>query len=191
MWTKPRQTMRAIVNTNPKRSVVWLATIFILQNLLFIANYYSLGINYHYAMVLIILIVLSPLIGMVWLYLFGWILHFTGRWLGGKAPLHYIRSALAWSKLPALINLAMWFILLVFSANYVFIQFSEGPSLFFTNLISIIAGVWSLVLLIQNIREVQGFSVGRAIGNWAIYFVFSLIISTAISAAMAFLLTYL
>ena len=189
IWTNPRSTIRTIIDTNPKRSIWWLATIYVLQTLLFFANYTSLGLNYHFALILIIAIVLSPFIGILWLYLFGWVLHFTGKWLGGKAPMDHIRSALAWSKVPILINLAMWLILLVFSANYVFVQFSFGPSLFFINLISMISGVWSLVILIQNIRETQGFSIGRSIANWALYFVFGSLVSFALVLGINVLLT--
>ncbi len=184
MWTQPRSTIRSLINTDPKRSIFWLSTIYILQTLLFMANYNSLGLNYHFALILIIAIVLSPFIGAIWLYLFGWILYFTGRWLKGQASMMHLRCVLAWSKIPILINLAMWFILLVFSANYVFIQFSSGPSLFFINLISIISGVWSLVLLILGLREAQNFSVGRAIGNWVLFLVFGILFSFAITMVL-------
>jgi len=186
IWTKPRSTIRHVINTDPKQSLWWLATIYILQTLLFFANYHSFGLNYHTVIILIISLVLAPFVGMIWLYLFGWVLHFTGKWLGGDAPNHHVRAALAWSKVPVLINLAMWFILLIFSSSYVFVQFSSGPSMIFIQLITLISGVWSLVILIQNISEIQGFSIGRAIGNWALFFVFGFIISFAITLLFQF-----
>ena len=165
MWTQPRHTIRAIIQTNPKYGVLYLAAIYSLQNFFYFSNYWSLGLSTSFFAILITGIVLCPFIGMIWLYFAGWILYFTGRWLEGKAPMRQLRTALAWSKIPTAIGLLMWFILLLAYPEYVFILDSGGPSSIFINFITSILCIWSFVLLIQSIREVQYFSVGRAIIN--------------------------
>jgi hypothetical protein len=165
MWAQPRVTIRTIVTSRPSYGVLRLATIYALQNLLFSANYWSLGFQFPFTAILLVSILLAPIAGIIWVYFAGWIFSFTGSWLGGRAPMSHLRAALAWSKLPSCISLLMWFILIVSKAESAFIQDVNGPSLIFGDLILTILGIWSLVLLVQSIREIQGFSILRTIGN--------------------------
>ncbi len=165
IWTQPRATIRHIVDTNPKRSFFWLASLYSLQSLLFLANYISLGLSYHFLWVILLVVVVSPLVGSIWIYFYGWLFHMTGKWLGGKASLINVRAAFAWSKVPLLINLVMWIVLLVFTAGHAFIQFQSMPTLIFMNVVAVISGLWSIILLIQCLREIQNFSLGFALGN--------------------------
>ena len=165
MWTQPKATIRGIVQTKPRYGVFWLSTIFVLQNIFYYLNFWSMGFDSRLYSILLPSIALSPLLGFVWVYFYGWILSFTGRWLGGTAPALYVRSALAWSRLPMFICLGMWFFLFVSNHDYAFIQYAGGPSAFFVNFITLIVEIWSFVLLFQSIREIQHFSVGRSIAN--------------------------
>ena len=180
MWTQPRQAIRAILQINPKYGVFYLAAIYSLQSFFYFANYWSLGISMPFYAILIAGLVLSPFIGLIWVYIAGWILYFTGRWLEGKAPMIHLRSAVAWSKIPTSISLLMWFVLLGTHPEYVFILDAGGPSSIFINLITTILGIWSLIILIQTVREIQFFSVGRAVINviiaWFISFLFVFIL---------------
>ncbi len=103
--------------------------------------------------------------GTFWIYVYGWFFHITGKWLGGNALNIHIRAAFAWSKVPLLINLSLWMILLIFSAEAVFIRFAKGPEMVFIYIILCVSGIWSLAILIQCIREVQGFSLRKAVLN--------------------------
>lgn len=187
IWAAPRPTIRRIVDTDPKRSFYWLATLYSLQSILFIANYLSLGLSHHYAVILILSIVLSPVMGTIWIYIYGWLFDMTGKWLGGHAPHAHVRAAFAWSKVPLLINLAMWFILLIFSAEDIFVHYPQGPSLIFINLIMIISGIWSFIILLQCIREVQGFTLGRAIGNVLLGYLLAFVLFLILTLGISFL----
>ena len=105
----------------------------------------------------------------------GWILGFTGKWLEGKAPVPHLRAAFAWSKIPTSISLMMWIVLLAAHPDYVFILDAIGPTSIFINLITWILGIWSFALLIQSVREVQSFSLGRAIINVVIAWILSMV----------------
>lgn len=179
MWAQPKSTIRDIVHFNPKQGVLTLSAIYALDSFLFYANWWSLGLSYPFYQILIASIVLSLFIGVIWLYFMGWIFHFTGRWLKGHAPALHLRAALAWSRIPFLAGLFMWMILLTAQPDYVFVQDAGGPSSLFINFISLALGLWSFILLIQTIREVQGFSVGRSFFNVILaYFISSLLFFT-------------
>ena len=180
MWTSPRSTIRTLVNVNPKYGVFYLAWIYVLQTYLFFASYWSFGLSFSFASILAAGVVLSPLIGWIWLYFTGWVLYLTGGWLGGKAPIAHLRAAAAWSKLPSAISLLMWLILMIAGTDLVFINGVSGPSTLFINFILFILGIWSLVLLVLAVREIQGFAAARALLNiflaWMISWVASFLV---------------
>lgn len=173
MWGSPRNTVRALITHKPKYGTLFLASIYTLQNIFYFSNYWSVGFSVPFYAVLIGAVLLCPFIGWLWLYVKGWVLYFTGRWLEGKAPQLHIRTALAWSRLPSSINLLMWLVLLIAQPHTVFIQDVEGPALLFIQFIVLILALWTFFLLVQSIREVQGFSIGRALINvllaWLIF----------------------
>jgi hypothetical protein len=187
MWTQPRSSIRAILQTNPKYGVLCLASIYALQGFFYFANYWSIGFSVPFYAILIAGIILSPFIGWLWVFFGGWILWFTGKWLEGKAPPVKMRAVFAWSKLPTSINLLMWFILLIAHPEYVFILDAVGPTSIFINFITLVLGIWSLVLLIQGIREAQSFSTGRAVINMIIAWVVSTIFVFLIFSLLRYL----
>jgi len=176
MWAKPKSTIREIVHSNPKQGVLILSAIYALDNFLFYANWWSLGISYPFYQILLVAAILSPIAGFIWLYFMGWILHFTGRWLKGQAPSSHLRAALAWSRIPFSISVFMWVILLAAHPDLTFVQDGGGPSSLFINFISLALGLWSLILLVQTLREVQGFTIRRALSNVVLSFIISFII---------------
>jgi hypothetical protein len=176
MWSQPRTTVRALVHSKPSYGVFYLAAIYMLQSFFFYFNWWSLGLNSEYYTLFLTGVILSPLVGFVWLYYIGWIFRLTGRMLSGDAPASHLRAAIAWAKIPYSINALMWFILILMNPDQVFIQDGGGPSSVFVNFISLILAVWSLVLLIQSVSEVQQFTVGRSILNVLFAWIFSSII---------------
>jgi hypothetical protein len=178
MWNQPRSTIRAIVHSKPSYGVCYLATVYALQSFFFYANWWSLGLNARYHLFMTLGVILSPFFGVIWLYFVGIIFYLSGRLLKGTAPSSHLRAAVAWSTLPYSITLLMWLFLIFVGPESVFIQDAGVPSSIFVNCIAMIVGIWSIVLLIQSIREIQQFSVGRTIINvllsWVLLSVFYL-----------------
>jgi len=186
MWTSPRSTIRIIVNVNPKYGVFYLAWIYALQTYLFLASYWSFGLTFSFYSILLVGIVLSPLIGWVWVYFTGWLLYLTGGWLGGQASMAHLRTAAAWSKLPSAISLLMWLILMIASTDLLFVNGVSGPSTLFINFILFILGMWSLVLLLLSVQEVQGFAMPRTLLNIFLAWFISWIISFLVFLVLRF-----
>lgn len=163
MWAEPRSTIRAIVNTNPRIGILYLASLYVIQS--FFYGFSFLHLTSHPYLSLFLAILLSPIAGMLWLYFAGSILYLTGRLLGGHAPRSYLLAAMAWSKIPMTISLLMWFVLLIASQGVELLYYPQGVSSVFIFLIAFISFFWSQVLLFQSIRELQGFSVARSLVN--------------------------
>ena len=180
MWGHPRNTIRAVVSANPKYGMVYLASLYALQNLFYFFNYWSLGLSTPFYVILVAGLALCPFVGWAWIYCAAWALSLTGRWLNGRAPVSHLRAAFAWSQLPTLINLSMWFSLLVANPEHVFIQDARGPTALFINFITLAVAIWSFVLLVQSVREIQHFSVVRTFANlffsWVLFSIFMFLV---------------
>jgi hypothetical protein len=163
MWSQPRSTIRALVHSKPTYGVLLLASIYALQSFFFYANWWSLGLHAHYYTLLVLGVLLSPLMGFIWLYFNAWLLHFTGLLFRGHASSASLRTALAWSNLPTSINLLPWILFLILDPAIAFIQDAGGPPSIFLNLISFILSLWSLILLIQCLCELQSFTPLRSL----------------------------
>lgn len=177
MWSQPRKTIRSIIESNPSYGVFYLATLFTLQEFFFVANLWSLGLRIPFWVILFSGLIFSPVVGMIWLYFAGWVFRVTGSIFKGKAPQSYLRCAIAWSKVPMTVTLFMWLVLMIIHPETVFIQDVGNPSSVFVNFINLILDIWAFVLLIQGVREVQKFSVGRAIGSVVIANLFLFLIT--------------
>ena len=174
IWLKPRATIRQIVVSNPDHHVVALAAAGgVLQTL---TN--AVGENYGDRMglipILLIALLIAPIFGVVALYLTALLLRWTGRWLGGVAPLGELRAAIAWGSAPMVMGGVGMLVALLVSGHDLFSTVQpwlvRHPKLMMIAGIGMmvqgVAALWSVVSAIKCVAEVQGFSAWRALGNY-------------------------
>jgi hypothetical protein len=128
IWTRPRATIRKIVETDPTRQVLLLAgTWYVVATLLaqrwlevvpvkdlqpriyflsalfvqwLVALCNPTGVWPSWEAEIVTFVVLGAVLGIVLLYVFGAILKWTGRLLGGTATAIEVRAAIAWGQIP-------------------------------------------------------------------------------------------
>ncbi|MEM7365133.1 MAG: Yip1 family protein [Pseudomonadota bacterium] len=160
VWTAPRRTIRHVVAT----SEVGIA--YLLAGLAGIADLITRD-NQNFPETLGALLVTVTggfLTGLLVVFLGGYLLRWTGRWIGGTGELRDIRLAYGWSSVPKVVTAAIvigaWFVL--------------GPSFYSqpdsaVDAIIIVAivvlSIWSVVLHVHCLGEVQGFSAWKGLGN--------------------------
>ncbi len=179
IWTEPRQTVRSIVKTDPKFRFAILSAIYGLPMALNLAQNFSLGVKVPLWAVLIGSLIICTLLGMIGISISTWLLHVTGRWIGGQGSYQTIRTAVAWSNVPNIVTILMWIVLLGTFGVAVFTkQFSETPFVgyqagivFIVFLIQAVISIWGFIILLQGLGEVQGFSAWKALLNVLIPFV--------------------
>jgi len=175
MWTEPKSTIRAIVLRNPNFGVVYLVSIYTLQNFFYVFSFFH--IKFPVYLTLGVSLLLSPILGMVWLYFFGAVFYLIGRCLKGSAPMKYILTAIAWSKIPMSISLLMWFVLFAANQGIDLLYSLSNIEWVFIGTIASILMIWSQVLLFQSIREIQKFSVVKTLSNMVLSWIsFNLIL---------------
>lgn len=92
----------------------------------------------------------------------------VGRAIGGAASLSEVRAAIAWSFAPFIWALPIWFLMLAtFGRDLFRSQTGSAGGLPFTEaeglIVWTLAGLWTMVLAVATLAEVQRFSIWRAI----------------------------
>jgi len=174
MWTQPRRTMRQVLETDPERLVLALAAIAGVSRALDRASLKSLGDHLPLVAVLGLSIIGGALSGMLLLYLFGFLLRWTGRWFGagGAAPQH-VRAAIAWPNVITCWALLLWAPQLLLFGKELFttetprLDANPGMTLLLLGffLLELVVGVWFIVAFLKCVGEVQGFSAWKALAN--------------------------
>lgn len=179
IWTKPKQTVRSIVDTDPKFGFLALSAIYGLPMALNFAQNFSLGEKVPIWAILIGALIVCTIFGMIGISVSTWLLHVTGRWIKGKGSYQMIRTAVAWSNVPNIVTILMWIVLMsvfgraVFNKQFSdthFIGFQAGI-VFIVFLVQAVISIWGFIILLQGLSEVQGFSVWKALLNVLIPFV--------------------
>jgi hypothetical protein len=173
MWMKPRATIRQIVDRDPEHMVLLLAAIYGISKVLDRAVAKNLGDKISWPFIFIIAIIAGPFSGVISLYLGGLLIRWTGSWIGGEGTAENIRAAIAWAYVPIIWTLVLWIPQLLLFGQELFTE--ETPimdeSLILTgifwgiSLIELIVAIWTIVIFLKCIGEVQGFSAWKALGN--------------------------
>ena len=166
VWLHPRNTIKAILKYDPKYMVLPLAALVGIANnaLDFESSDVIVGGSSFIGSVLV-----AAILGIVSLYISGFLLSLTGRWIKGEANALKLRAAIAWSGVPVVASLIL-FIPLFFALNS-----SAMGIIGVSSIAVIILGVWSVILQVGMISEIQKFSIGKAILNIILAFIVILI----------------
>lgn len=124
---------------------------------------------------LVINLALGILLGWIRFYIYAVVLKWTGEWIGGKASREQVISVVAYSLIPALMILplmAMEFALyrdVIFKSSYVEFCSHSVPAQII-QVLKVLLVIYSSVLLISGLRDVQGFSTVKAFVNFVLPF---------------------
>ncbi len=179
IWTQPRKTIRSIVDTNPKFGFLILCAVYGLPLAFNLVQSFGLTSIIPIWAIIIGSLVVCTFLGIIGISICAWLLHITGRFIGGKGNYQGIRAAVAWSNVPNFVTILMWIVLLgvfgtqVFNKNFSETQFFgyQAGIIFLVMLVETITSVWGFIILLNALGEVQGFSIWKALLNVVIPFV--------------------
>ncbi|NGX49040.1 MAG: hypothetical protein K940chlam5_00636 [Candidatus Anoxychlamydiales bacterium] len=189
MWVKPKTTIRKVVDYNPNFRLFWLSAIYGIVSLLSSSQSFALGHRFHFFLVLFLCLIVAPLWGYIVFSVSSFFIFLSGKWLKGSAKYKEVRSAIAWSNAPMIVNIFLWILLLSifredmlrdFPASFVFSK-AQRVFLFLILLSQLVVSVWIIVLYINALSEVQRFSIGKAILNILIAMVIFIAVFFAIA----------
>lgn len=168
IWYRPRATIRAIVDTDPRRFVIglaWfggalaglnsqvmLASVDLPSNLPHLPRFGPFGI----AMVALF----SGLLSVASVYGLGALYRWAGAILGGTATAVEVRAAMVWAQVPELYLMVVVILATVLGFNTPTVP----PSTSLFSVVESIVGVWVFVISLKCLGEVHRFSAWRALG---------------------------
>jgi hypothetical protein len=172
MWTRPRETVRQLLRTSPAWVILLLAALAGVGQVLDNASFRNLGDSYPAGMIVVLAVLLGPAFGIIGLYIGGVLVAWTGHWIGGTAPARDVRTAMAWAGLPLVAGLVVWVFDLALFGSEMFTSYtprleaSLGLALLMlvSGVVSLVLGVWAMVLLCKSVGEVHGFSAWKGLG---------------------------
>ncbi len=173
IWTEPRATIRKIVFENPKRALWLLAAVYGFSSLLNSFQSVFLGNQLQVLPIIVIALVLSPIWGYIVFSVWSWVVCWTGKLLKGEGNFQHVRAAYAWSCVPLIVNAALWIVLILLFGRPLFSNFpqehfltnGEATLMFLILIVKVVLAIWSLVIYLNALAEVQNYSILRAIGN--------------------------
>lgn len=173
IWTRPKETIARVITENPNRSIWWLAFIYGFSHLLNLFQSMSLGKYMGIWSTLILAIVVSPIYGYVGFSIWSWFVTWVGKWFKGQGQFKTIRASYAWSSVPLILNIPLWLLMVALFGHQLFLNMADAHLLsgwkvfvlFLVTIAKVILIIWSLVIYINALAEVQKYSVIRAILN--------------------------
>lgn len=178
MWTLPRATIRQIIDTDPRKKILLLASIVGIINVFEVVLD---GVGSPDFSGAIVFLILGSLSGITSLYLISALHRLTGSWIGGQASTFELRAAIAWSNVPLIWSTLLWIPELIHRELFYWQDvFTSDLFVLFMDLVSfakIFISIWTLIIFIVSLAEAQKFSIWKAILNviLTIVFVFVLI----------------
>lgn len=159
IWVRPKKTMRFIIETNPKRIILWLAMLSGALSVLAWLIYQWVSQPqrevYQNPFFVIGMLVIGALFGSIHLYLFGWLLRLTGGWIGGQGNFIEVKSAVGWSNYP-----------LIIANCFNIISVLVVPNPWFQGLFALLnvtALVWGIVIFLNVVGEAHRFSAWKTL----------------------------
>jgi len=179
IWLHPRVAIQQVTNQKAEFVTYLLVT---LAGVPYILDEIELNEGFGWLLQLHTILFKGLIFGMMTLGT-GWLsLYCTGKWLGGKARANDIWYALVWSAVPTISISMLMLILLVLPAS------AANNSVLVIGLIAVevIAGIWSFILCLNTLSQVQGFSVYKVLLNFVLAALMAALVVIALIALFVF-----
>ncbi len=172
IWTEPRATIRRIVDSDPTRHVLALAAAG--PGLTSLLGQWSAVMNgtanpsVLWPLWVAFNVAFQAGLGIIFLYINGAILKWSGGLLGGTASRVEMRAALGWSQVPAIVAIIV--LLLALFAGVPMPNVLPGgrlqidPAFYKVMVVAGVLGIWGFFISLKCIGEVHRFSAWRAFG---------------------------
>jgi len=189
IWFKPRMVFKYINDSQYDKYVYVLLILAGIMKSFDRAVDKNMGDNLSLIFVISICILLGGLLGWISYYIYTALISWTGKWLDGKGDTKSLLRMTSYAMIPAI--LALVFIILqvglfgieLFQSGFDVSSYGLVSIViyFITLIFEIILGLWSLVIFVIGLSEIQKLSIGKSILNMLLP-VFIIIIPIALIA---------
>ena len=173
IWTSPRLVFRYLNDTRYDKFVTILLILAGIARGFDRASIKNMGDNLPLIGVLSICIILGGLLGWISYYIYAALLSWTGTWLNGKGDTDSLLRMISHAMIPMIVALILLIPQISVFGNEIFQSDSDiyGTGMaatimyYFTSYLGISLSIWSIILVVIGISEVQKISVWKSILN--------------------------
>jgi signal peptidase I len=164
IWFRPRDAIDHVLRTNPRRHVLVLAALAAVAQIAFLLiQSYGFWPGLLDWRIVAAVILGGAVLGIVTLYVSGWVLKWLSKPFGGTASAEGIRAALAWGRVPEALGAP---VCLVGCGVLGFLGLASPHALAIAlRILAGVLGLWALVCVILTYKRAQRFGVWRAIAT--------------------------
>jgi hypothetical protein len=164
IWTRPRATIRRIVETDVRYQVTFLAVLS--GALIWLERRWSNPSTAPaFPMLVVLAVVVGAIAGIVELYVNGALLKWAGAALGGVGSYAEVRAALAWSRVPLIVAVSIGVLAILLGTDGPMLGGESSGSGASLALLHGFLVMWGFVVMLKCIGEVHHFSAWRALGS--------------------------
>ena len=195
IWMSPRQVFKFINQNGYTKFSTILLILGGITGALNSASTRNMGDIMPLWSVLIVCLIGGGVFGWLYFYIYAVLLSWTGKWMKGVGTTKSLFRMISYALIPSLLVLFTFILRIVLIGNEEFQRnvdvFDSGfliTALFsFSLFVEIVTGVWTLVILVIGISEVQKLSIGKSIVNLILPMVLLIMVFIPV-AAIAYLL---
>lgn len=173
IWTSPRKVFSYIHKTNHDKYLIILLLLSGISSAFDRASLRNLGDTLSLWSLIAVCIIFGSLLGWISYYLYSGLVSWTGKWLNGKSATKEILRILSYAMIPSILSLIFLVPQLIIYGNEIFKSEGDISSadivsniLFYASVFfEFILSIYSVVLCVIGLSEVQNFSIGKAILN--------------------------
>jgi hypothetical protein len=173
IWTKPREVFKFINEKHYDKYVNLLLVLAGISRAFDRASMKDMGDKMSIWAILGLCIILGGLLGWISFYIYAALLSWTGKWLDGKGDTTSILRILSYAMTPAIIALLFFIPQIGIYGNEIFKSDGDIASaglisnilVYGSMVLEFILGIWTIVLCVIAVSEVQKLSIGKTILN--------------------------
>jgi len=195
IWMSPRQVFKFINENGYTKFTTILLILGGITSALNSASSRYMGDIMPLWSVLIVCLIGGGIFGWLYFYIYAVLLSWTGKWMKGVGTTKSLFRMISYALIPSLLVLFTFILRIVLIGNE---EFQRNVDVFdsrylitalfsFSLFVEIVTGIWTLVVLVIGISEVQKLSIGKSIVNLILPMVLLIMVFIPV-AAIAYLL---
>ena len=173
IWTSPRLVFKYLNDNKYDNYVYILLFLAGITRAFDRASLKGMGDNLPLLAVVLICIILGGLFGWITYYIYAALMSWTGEWLGGKGDTKSLLRIISYGMFPSIVALLFLIPQIALFGNEIFqsdIDISNSGffsiiTFYLTSSLEVVLGLWTIVLLVIGISEVQKISIWKSIFN--------------------------
>lgn len=173
LWSSPKKVLKYINDYEYKKHFYLLLVLAGIVRYFDNASNNNMADHYPLWMILSMGVIFGGLFAWIGFYIYSSLLSWTGKWLNAEGTRERLMRILVYASYPVIFSLFITALqILTFGADLfksewgeIELDSSDQLIVYVTSAVKLILSIWTLVLIVLGIAEVQKLSIGKAILN--------------------------